>query len=134
MSKYTWAILDHYSGTVKNPKHDKCPPGEKSCCSYQREIATKQSLCKLVKLPFTDAILAVINLAFQRLATIEFLEGCKSCRTQNPNEALNHVIWSLAPKEQYVSPLETSLAISLGICLFNNGTQYTYSNLIEMAE
>ena len=64
----------------------------------------------------------------------EFLEGYKSCRTQNPNMTLNYVIWSLAPKEEYVFPLGTSLAISLsGVCLFNNCIQYTYSNLIEMA-
>ena len=64
----------------------------------------------------------------------EFLEGYKSCRTQNPNMTLNYVIWSLATKEQYVSPLGTSLAISLsGVCLFNNGMQYANSNLIEMA-
>ena len=106
MSKYTWAILFHYSSTVENSKHDKCPPGEKSWCSYQRDIATKQSLHKPVKWPFTDAILAVINPLFQRLAGVEFLEGCKSCHTQNPNEAANHVIWSLAPKEQYVYPLK----------------------------
>ena len=47
---------------------------------------------------------------------------------------LNHVIWSLALKEQYVSPLEASLAISLSVCLFKNGMQYTNSNLKEMAE
>ena len=133
MSKYTCAILDHYSSVVKNPKHEKCPLGVKSCCSYQRNIATKQPLHKPVKWPFTDAVLAVINPVFQRLASVEFLKGCKSCRTQNPNKALNHVIWSLAPKEQYVSPLETPLAITLGVFLFNNGMQYTYSNLIEMA-
>ena len=64
----------------------------------------------------------------------EFLEGYKSCRTQNPNMTLNHIIWSLALKEQYVSPLEASLAISLSVCLFKNGMQYTHSNLKEMAE
>ena len=102
-------------------------------CSYQQDIATKQSLHKPVKWPFTDAILSVINTVFQWLVRVEFLGGCKSCCTQNPNEALNHVIWSLAPKEQYVSQLETSLPFSLGECLFNNGMQCTYSNLIEMA-
>ena len=38
----------------------------------------------------------------------EFLEGYKSFRTQNRNMTLNYVIWSLIPKEQYVSPLEMS--------------------------
>ena len=130
MSKYTWAILDHYSSTVENLKHDMSPPGEKSWCSYQRDIATKQSLHKPVKWPLTHAILAIINPVFQWLGSVEFLENCKSCCTQNPNKAFNHLIWCLAPKEQYVSPLETPLVISLGGCLFNNRMQYTYSNLI----
>ena len=132
-SKYTWVILDHYSSTVENLKHDNYPPVEKSWCSYQRDIATKQSLQKPVKLPLTDAILEAINSVFQGLPSVESLEGCKSCRTQNPNETLDHVIWSLVPKKQYDSPLETSLAISLDVFLFNNGMQCTYSNLIEMA-
>ena len=34
MSKYAWAILDHYSSTVEDREHDNCPPGEKSWCSY----------------------------------------------------------------------------------------------------
>ena len=106
---------------------------EKSWCSYQQDIAIKKSLNKPVKWLFTDAILAVINPVFLRQVSFEFLEGCKSCWTQNPNEALNHVTWSLVPKEQYLSPLETSLTSSLVVCLFNNGVQYTYSNLIEMA-
>ena len=50
MPKYTWAILDHYSSTVENPKHHKCPPGGKGWCRYQRDIATKQSLHKPVNL------------------------------------------------------------------------------------
>ena len=29
MSKYAWAILDHYSSTVEDCEHDNCPPGEK---------------------------------------------------------------------------------------------------------
>ena len=131
--KYTWATLDHYSSTFENPKHDNYPSGKKGWCRYQRDIASKKSLHKPLKWPFTDAILAVITPAFQWLVSVKFLESCKSCRAQNPNKVLNHVIWSLAPKELYDSPLETCLAIILGVCLFNNDIQYTYSNLIEMA-
>ena len=35
MSKYTGDILDHYSSAVEDCKHDNCPPGGKSWCSYQ---------------------------------------------------------------------------------------------------
>ena len=49
MSKYTWAILDYYCCTVENLKHDNWPPAEKTWCSYQQDIATKQSLHRPVK-------------------------------------------------------------------------------------
>ena len=68
---------------------------------------------------------------FERLADEAFLEGCKNCYTQNPNESLNHLIWSLAPKEQFVSNQETSLAVSLAVCIFNNGYAYLLSQLLE---
>lgn len=67
MSKYSWTILDRYSSTVKDRKHDNCPPGGKSWCRYQRDIATKQSLHKPVKWSLRDAILAVVNTVFQLL-------------------------------------------------------------------
>ena len=95
-------------------KHDNCSPGEKSWYSYQQDIATKQSF------PLTDVILAVIDPVFQPLATVEIFDGWKSCRTQNPNKALNQVIQGFATKEQYISPLEASLTIGLGVFVFNN--------------
>ena len=77
MFKYTWAILNHYSCIVENPKLDNCPPGEKSWCSYQRDIASKQSLNKPVKCSLTNVIPAVINPVFQRLVSVEFLKVAK---------------------------------------------------------
>lgn len=133
MSRCTWAILNHYSSTWDNPKHDKCPKGENSWCAFQRDLAAGTSTYKPVKWPFTDAVIEAITPIFERLASVSFLEGSKHCHTQNPNESLNGLIWSLAPKEQYVSPLETSLAVSLGVCLFNSGMQWTYMNLFDKA-
>ena len=70
---------------------------------------------------------------FQRLASVEFLEGCRDCKTQNPNEALNHQIRSYVPKEQFTSsPLETSL--NLAACIFDNGMEETITNLFQAAD
>ena len=69
---------------------------------------------------------------FSKLADKHFLESVKKCSTQNPNESLNHVIWSLAPKEQFVSSQETSLAISLGVCIFNDGLKYTLKKMFDL--
>lgn len=120
MSKGTWAILKHYSSTVAEPKHDDCPTGEANGCSYQRDITTEKNTH-----PFTDAMVETMTSLFSKFGSECFLESVKGCYTYNPNEALNHVIWSLAPKEQFTSPQETSLAIDLAVCIFNSGTAYT---------
>jgi hypothetical protein len=71
--------------------------------------------------------LSIIKPVFDRLGDANFLAGCEKCVTQNPNESLHHVIWGLAPKEQYAFPGETILAVSLGCLLFSSGMEVTYS-------
>ena len=131
MAKSTWAILDHYSSTPENPRHDKCPLGETSWCSYQRDLTTGQTTHVPVKWPFSDAIVDTMKPLFTRLTDPALLENCKDARTQNPNESFNHVIWNLAPKEQLVSPLETSLAINIAVSLFNSGLEATMQGRIQ---
>ena len=131
ISRCTWAILHHYSSTYDEPKHDGCPVGETSWCSFQCDKDTGQSLHKPVKYLFTPAIIKAVKPVFTRLANVNFLESVKHCSTQNPCEALNHVIWSLAPKEQHVSPMQTSLAVNIGVCIFNSGTEYTLKQLFN---
>ena len=72
-----------------------------------------------------------VTLIFKRLADEEFLEGCKNVSNQNSNESFNNVLWSFCPKEQFNSPLTTSLAISVAICIYNSGLEYTLTNLLE---
>lgn len=129
-AKATKAILFHYASTVENPQHDFCPVGSDSWCSYQRDITNNTTLHKPIKNPFPPAIVEVIKPLFDRLGDEHFLAGCERCATQNPNESLHHVIWGLAPKDQYTSPRETSLAVSLGCLLFNSGMEVTYAQLL----
>ena len=131
MSKATWAILDHYSSTQDKPMHDNCPKGEDSWCSYNRDETTGKRTHKLIKNPLRGAVREAMIPLFTRLAAVTFLEGCKDCVTQNPNESLHNVIWSLAPKQVANSPHETSLGINLGVCIYNEGWQYTVSNMFE---
>ena len=131
MSKEVLAILYHYGSTEENPRHDHCPSGESSWCSYKRDEALNTSTHRLIKNPFHNAVIEKLEPVFKRLSDVAFLEGVKYCNTQNPNESLHHVIWSLAPKETYNWPHETSLAINLGVCVFNNGFHYTLSNMMK---
>ena len=129
MSKATHAILKHYSSTPEEPKHDDCPTGPNSWCSYQRNQANGTNLHKPIKNPLPDAVVEVMQPLFDRLGNDTFLVGCESCYTQNRNECLHHVIWGMASKEMFGSPQEISLAISLGVLHFNQGFNSTYSQL-----
>jgi hypothetical protein len=130
MAKATKAIMYHYASSEEKPQHDYCPIGKDSWCTYQRDTANNTKLHVPIKSPFPPAIVDVIKPVFDRLGDANFLAGCEKCATQNANESLHHVIWGLAPKEQYTSPCETSLAVGLGCLLFNSGIEITYSQLL----
>lgn len=129
MSKATHAILKHCSSTLENPNHSDCPTEKSSWCSFQRDIANGTELHRPYKHPLTPAIVDAIQPIFDSLGDERFLAGCEQCFTQNQNESLHHVIWSLAPKEQYNSPAEIDIATNLGVLLFNRGYASTYMKL-----
>ena len=71
---------------------------------------------------------------FDRLGSEEFLVGSEKSLDQNKNECLHHVVWGMAPKEQYTSQQEASLAVSLGVLVFNNGLEDTVAKLLTAME
>ena len=84
-----WAILDHYSSTMDQPNHDKCPKRENSWCAYQRHISTGQ---RPAKWSLTKAIVYVLNPSFIRLKNEGFLDRYKQGSTQNSNESFNLLV------------------------------------------
>ena len=72
-----------------------------------------------------------IKPVFQSLSSPKLLQQTQRALTQNANESLHHLLWSLAPKEQYNSPAEVSLAVSLAVMRFNCGLYVTYELLFS---
>ena len=134
MPRATHAILKHYSSTVDKPRHQDCPTGEDSWCSYNRDIATGKATHQPIKNLFPEAVVKAIQPIFNKLGDEHFLAGSEKCLTQNANESLHHVIWGMAPKEQYTSQQEASLALSLGVLIFNNGLQTTLEKLMPACD
>lgn len=134
MSKTTHAILKHYASTPEHPRHEDCPMGKDSWCSYNRDKVTGHTTHVPMKDPLPKAVVKVMQPTFDRLGSEEFLVGCEKCLDHNNNESLHHVVWGMAPKEQYTSQQETSLAVSLGVLVFNNGTEETISKLIVLMD
>lgn len=132
MAKATKAILYHYASSPENPQHDFCPEGPQSWCSYKRDVANGTSFHQPIKNPLPPAVVKVIKPVFDRLGDEKFLAGCERCATQNPNESLHHVVWGIAPKDQFTSQTENSAALNLGVLLFNTGMEMTCSLLLPM--
>lgn len=118
MSKSTWAILYHYSQPAD---HSFCPAGDDSWCKWQQDKASGNSTYIPLKDPLPPAVVDKIKPIFRDLADIRLLENCSRCLTQNANESLHSLIWSLAPKEVFKSPNEVETAIGLGCMFFNQG-------------
>ena len=70
---------------------------------------------------------------FQRLSDPKLLASCSMGLTQNANESLHSVVWSMAPKETYNSPPEVQLAIDIGILSYNTGKQEAVHRLLVVA-
>ena len=84
----------------------------------------------LIKNPLPECVVQLMQPTFDRLGSEEFLVRCEKCLDQNKNECLHHVVWGMAPKEQYTSQQEASLAVALGVLVFNNGLADTVSKLL----
>ena len=131
MSKAVSASLKHYCSTIDIPQHDDCPPGGDSWCSFQRDKATESTSHQPIQNPIAPAIQKIIEPVFSKFGNERFLEGCKNLASSNANESFHHVLWNLAPKEQYNSSLEIELAMNLSTCLFNSGFLWTYKNFLN---
>lgn len=99
------ATFYHCTSTDENPRHDHCPPGEKSWCFYRRAEAKGDipASHKAMKVKFTldpperKQVLQV----YMDLTKDDLLIKCMMGKTQNPNEALHGKIWSNLHKIRY---------------------------------
>lgn len=132
MSQATKAILWHNTNFPPEERHQFCPTGESSWCKYQNDIAQNGVSTYVPKQKGLDiAVHDACLPTFKFLWSTDFLEGCKNCLTQNQNESLHHVVWSVVPKEQYHSANEVTVGINIGILMFNTGLQNTVQTILS---
>ena len=60
MAMATNAIMEHYSSTPEEPKHNDYPVGPNSWCSYQGDQAKRTNLHKLIKNALPLAVVEVM--------------------------------------------------------------------------
>lgn len=121
MEKAVKAIWHHYASTEDNPSHGFCPEGPDSWCKWQRDQAngTETFRPKNVASAVMQEILPTFEALWDRNLLQSVLEGL----SQNNNEALNHLVWDISPKELFGGPETVLAACAIGVCLFNGGAR-----------
>lgn len=124
MKKAIWATYLHYSSTDEQPRHENCPIGADSWCSWQRANANSQLdtfTHEYRALP--ENVLNAIKPIYENLSQDVLLEQYIDDFTQNNNESFHNIIWKIAPKNIYSGTIAVELAAYITTCTFNEGAR-----------
>ena len=101
-------------------QHSRCPK-ENTWCKYWEDVANGTNIyCpKTNRLPsvFKEELQPI----FKRLTNDEPFNQCLMGLTQNQNESINNVLWSICPKTKFCGDKKVLLAAAEAICRFNTG-------------
>ncbi|GFX50225.1 uncharacterized protein TNCV_2782471 [Trichonephila clavipes] len=103
-----------------NPQHGLCPLGDDSWCGYNRSKLKGDTYKHKHNLPI--AIMHCIKKkVFRDLSSPELLSRCLHGKTQNCNESLNSVIWSIIPKTVFVQLGTLKTGVYESVSIYNQG-------------
>ncbi|XP_066596972.1 uncharacterized protein [Prorops nasuta] len=121
MRSAIWATLDHKLSTNENPKHDRCPIGKDSWCSWQKASATNNLGSYEHKPAMSVDVYEAIKPVYEELSNDNLLTRCIGGYTQNRNESFNSTVWALAPKSISSGKIILDIATNIAVCVYNNG-------------
>lgn len=121
MRQAVWALYSHVMSTNEKPVHILCPEDEDTWCKYNRSKLEKTVYDHNKHFHLPQVIMEHIKPVFKDLVKLELLEKCLKGKTQNPNESLNNVIWSIIPKRVFVTLPTLKYGVYSAICTFNDG-------------
>lgn len=130
MQNAIWAIYYHKISTDEKPQHNKCLSGEDTWRSYQKAKASGTLDSYKHKNPIPVVVQKVIKPVYDRLTDTDLLERCLEGYTQNNNESLNAVIWSMAPKVHYSGAKIVEITSYIAASIFNDG----YTSVLKMMQ
>lgn len=125
-----WATLYHKMSTDEDPRHELCPQGSDSWCTWQ-QVKAKGKLDEYHhKPPLNNDVRKAIEPIYTELSNDTLLERCVGGFTQNNNESFNSVIWKIAPKTQHSGSKIVTIAANVAAALFNDGM----SSILQLME
>ena len=113
LSRALRLLLDHAAGN-----HSGCPTGENTWCRWNKPSS---STTPATLTTFTTIDIQKVQEAFNTYATTEFCSHLTLGLTQNANESLHNMIWSLCSKNKYVSPQSIRISTAIAVLTFNEG-------------
>ena len=121
MKQAVWAEYFHVISTNERPTHQLCPKGEDTWCGYNQCLLTNQVYDHNKHFHLPVIIMTAIKPTFKELSNPQLLAKCLKGKTQNPNESLNSVIWTVIPKRVFVTLQTLRYGIFAAVCVFNDG-------------
>jgi hypothetical protein len=128
------AVLYH---TVKiddgKKRHQYCPDGESSWCSYKRDKAAGTNAPFLNKSHHLDPVfLEFLTPLFDRLSEKKLLKRCLPGLSQNANESVNSLVWNRCPKHRNRGVKSVETAAASAIMQFNIGAEGRHEVMKEL--
>ena len=123
MQNAIWAILYHsILGKQESMKlqHRFCPIGSGSWCQYKRNVADgtdKYNQAKCLPAVFRVELKPL----FTRLSSVELLQRCLKCLTQNQNENINSILWSKCSKRVFCGRQKLLAGTAQTVMCWNSG-------------
>ncbi|CAF1513551.1 unnamed protein product [Rotaria sordida] len=112
----------------KEDQHYYCPDGALSWCSYKRDQVINKNEDEIKNKNRLDPVfLELLQKMINDLTSKELLSRCVRGLTQNSNESLNSVVWSILSKSKYHGFSSIQGAAAAATVYFNGGR----SSLLE---
>lgn len=121
MSQAIWAVYYHTMSSDEEPMHHLCPRDQDTWCKYNLSVLTKQNYTHSEHFHIPKVVMAYIKPTFKDLSDPKLLERCLKGKTQNQNESLNNVIWSIIPKRTFVTLPTLKYGVFSAVSSFNDG-------------
>ncbi|CAF1138715.1 unnamed protein product [Rotaria sordida] len=114
----SWAIFKHHYSTDKEPTHDWCDPQWRK---YLQAKLNGQQFSHNLKSTIPRACLNMIKPVFHELCSKASLARVVDDGSQNANETLHSILWTMVPKHRFCSSIILRIALDLSTIIYNDG-------------
>lgn len=130
MKKAVWATYFHVMSSNNEPRHELCPKEPDTWCKYNIAVIEGKEYDHDKHFHLPEIIMSEVKPIFKDLSNPELLKKCLAGKTQNPNEALNNLIWARVPKRTFVGLPTLKFGSHDAVLSFNDG----YSSKCKVIE